>query len=123
MTCGRPYGCFWRRREYMVTLLCLPVSEAGLRARIEVPTVDGRALLKVPAGTQSGTRFRLREKGAPSLRTGGRGDHYVEVRIVLPKVLDERQKAMLKDFNRLTRDDPRAGIFAAGGPRTHTAES
>ena len=109
----RPHEFFERRGDDIHTIVPITVSEAALGARIEVPTVDGRALLKVPAGTQSGTRFRLREKGAPSLRTGGRGDHYVEVRIVLPKVLDERQKAMLKDFNRLTRDDPRADIYAA----------
>ena len=109
----RPHEFFERRGDDIHTVVPITVSEAALGARIEVPTVDGRALLKVPAGTQSGTRFRLREKGAPSLRTGGRGDHYVEVRIVLPKVLDERQKAMLKDFNRLTRDDPRADIYAA----------
>lgn len=109
----RPHEFFERRGDDIHTIVPITVSEAALGARIEVPTVDGRALLKVPAGTQSGTRFRLREKGAPSLRTGGRGDHYVEVRIVLPKVLDERQRAMLKDFNRLTRDDPRAEIYDA----------
>ena len=78
-----------------------------------MPTLDGRALLKVPAGTPSGQRFRLREKGAPSARSGGRGDQYVEVRIVLPRVLDERQKQMLHDFSKLTRDDVRADIYAA----------
>jgi len=109
----RPHEFFERRGDDIFTVVPITVSEAALGARIEVPTIDGRALLKVPAGTQSGTRFRLREKGAPSLRTGGRGDHYVEVRIVLPKVMDERQKEMLKDFSRLTRDDPRAEIYAA----------
>ena len=110
----RPHEFFERRGDDIHTVVPITVSEAALGARIEVPTVDGRALLKVPAGTQSGTRFRLREKGAPSLRTPTRrGDHYVEVRIVLPPVLDERQKEMLKNFGRLTREDPRAEIYAA----------
>ena len=109
----RPHNFFERRGEDIYTVVPITVSEAALGARIEVPTIDGRALLKVPAGTQSGQRFRLREKGAPSVRTGTRGHQYVEVRIVLPKVLDERQRTMLKDFARLSRDDPRAEIYAA----------
>ncbi len=109
----RPHPFFERRGDDIYTVVPITVSEAALGARIEVPTIDGRALLKVPTGTQSGQRFRLREKGAASLRTGTRGDQYVEVRIVLPKVLDERQKEMLKDFARLTRDDPRAEIYEA----------
>lgn len=109
----RPHEFFERRGDDIYTVIPITISEAALGARIEVPTIDGRALLKVPPGTQSGQRFRLREKGAPSRRTGGRGDQFVEVRIVLPNVLDERQKKMLQDFSKLTRDDPRADIYAA----------
>lgn len=109
-----PHEFFERRGDDIHTIVPITVSEAALGARIEVPTIDGRALLKVPAGTQSGQRFRLREKGAPSARTPTRrGDQYVEVRIVLPRVLDQRQKQMLQDFSKLTRDDPRAEIYAA----------
>ncbi|MBI2957197.1 MAG: molecular chaperone DnaJ [Acidobacteria bacterium] len=109
----RPHEFFERRGDNIHTVVPVTVSEAALGAKIEVPTIDGRALLKVPPGTQSGQRFRLREKGAPSLRTGRRGDHYVEVRIVLPEVMDERQKQLLRDFSKLTREDPRAKIHAA----------
>ncbi len=105
---------FERRGDDIHTIVPISVDEAALGAKIEVPTIDGRALLKVPPGTQSGQRFRLREKGAPSLRTPTRrGDQFVEVRIVLPKVLDERQKKHLQDFAKLTREDPRAEIYAA----------
>jgi DnaJ-class molecular chaperone len=104
---------FERQGDNIHTVVPISVGEAALGARIEVPTIDGRSRLKVPAGTRSGQRFRLREKGAPSARGGKRGDQFVEVRIVLPPVLDERQKKMLKDFARLTREDPRAEIYAA----------
>lgn len=109
----RKHEFFERRGDDIYTVVPISVSEAALGARIEVPTVDGRSLLRVPAGTQSGQRFRLREKGGPSARGGKRGDQYVEVRIVLPPVLDERQKKMLQDFSRLSREDPRAEIYAA----------
>lgn len=109
----RPHEFFQRRGDDIYTVVPITVGEAALGARIEVPTIDGRALLKVPPGTQSGQRFRLREKGAPSHRTGQRGDQFVEVRIVLPKVMDDKQKKVLQDFSKLTREDPRAEIYAA----------
>jgi len=109
----RKHEFFERRGNDIHTVVPISVSEAALGARIEVPTLDGRSLLKVPAGTQSGQGFRLREKGAPSARGDKRGDQYVEVRIVLPPVLDESQKKMLQDFSKLSRDDPRAEIYAA----------
>jgi len=110
----RPHEFFDRRGDDIFTVVPVTVSEAALGAKIEVPTIDGRSILKIPPGTQSGQRFRLREKGAPSARIPSRrGDQFVEVRIVLPHVLDERQKQILQDFNRLTREDPRAEIYAA----------
>jgi len=110
----RPHEFFERRGDDLYTIVPITVDEAALGAKIEVPTIDGRALLKVPPGTQSGQRFRLREKGAPSLRVPTRrGDQFVEVRIVLPKVLDDRQRKFLQDFARLTRENPRADIYAA----------
>lgn len=113
VTLVRPHGFFERRGHDIYTIVPITVNEAALGARIQVPTIDGRALLRIPPGTQSGQRFRLREKGAPSVRTGRRGDQYVEARIVLPRVLDERQKQILQDFSKLSRDDPRAEIYAA----------
>ncbi|MFB3854249.1 MAG: DnaJ C-terminal domain-containing protein [Vicinamibacterales bacterium] len=78
----------------------LAIHEAGLGARIEVPTPDGPARLRVPPGTQSGQRFRLRGRGVPTPR-GERGDLVVEVRLVLPPVLDERSKELLREFGRI----------------------
>jgi DnaJ-class molecular chaperone len=89
----------------------ITVTEAALGAKIEVPTVDGRAVLKIPPGTQSGQKFRLREKGAPSLRAATRGDQFVEVRVVVPQIVDERSKELLRELARLNPADPRAGMF------------
>jgi len=83
------------------------VHEAALGARIEVPAPDGHARLRVPPGTQSGQRFRVRGRGAPSPRTGERGDLVVEVKLMLPRVLDERSKELLREFGRINSDDVR----------------
>jgi DnaJ-class molecular chaperone len=99
------------RREGDDVHVVVPVSihEAALGARFEVPTPEGPARLRMPPGTQSGQRFRLRELGAPSTRDGQRGDLVVEVKIVLPRVLDERSKELLREFGRLNSDNVREG--------------
>ncbi len=79
----------------------IAIHEAALGAKIEVPSLDGPARLRVPPGTQSGQRFRLRERGVPSPRDGRRGDLVVEVRLVLPTLLDERSKELLREFGRI----------------------
>ncbi|HVG27501.1 MAG TPA: J domain-containing protein [Acidobacteriaceae bacterium] len=99
----------------------VPVTamEAALGARIEVPTIDGeghapgRAQLKIPPGTQTGQKLRMREKGVPSAtREGQRGDQIVEIGIVVPKVQDERSKEILRELQRLNPEDPRSELFA-----------
>lgn len=102
-----PY--FKRRGDNIHCIVPVTVPEAALGAKIEVPTIDGKALLKIPAGTQSGQKFRLRERGAPSLRAGGvRGDQYVEVKITLPKVISEETKELLHQYARHNPENPRA---------------
>jgi molecular chaperone DnaJ len=104
-----PY--FDRQGDNIYCMVPITVPEAALGARIEVPTVDGKALLKIPAGTQSGQKFRLRERGAPSLRAGGlRGDQFVEVKIALPKVISEETKDLLQQYARHNPENPRAGM-------------
>ena len=94
------------------------VSEAALGAKIDVPTIDthdgaGRTQLKIPPGTQTGQKLRLREKGVPSAaREGARGDEIVEVKVVVPKVQDERSKEILRELAKLNPDDPRAEMLA-----------
>jgi len=88
------------------------VWEAGLGAKIEVPTIDGRTLLKIPHGTQNGQKFRLREKGVLNARTGQHGDQIVEVVIQNLKVRDERSKEILRELASLNPEDPRADLWA-----------
>jgi molecular chaperone DnaJ len=73
-------------------------SKAALGTEIKVPTVDGDVTYKVPAGTQSGTKFRLKGKGVPKVNSYGRGDQYVNVVVDIPKALSEKQKDVLKLF-------------------------
>src|SRR5690349_22670604 len=95
--------------------LTIPVSatEAALGAKIEVPTIDGRALLKIPPGTQSGQKLRLREKGVPSAtKEGVRGDEIVEITVTVPMPRDERTKELLRELAKLNPEDPRADLWS-----------
>ncbi|HVC20267.1 MAG TPA: J domain-containing protein [Vicinamibacterales bacterium] len=102
-----PHARFRREGDDLHVVVPLAIHEAGLGSRIDVPTPDGPARLRVPPGTQSGQRFRLRERGAPSPRDGRRGDLVVEVRLVLPALLDERSKELLREFGRINAEDVR----------------
>jgi molecular chaperone DnaJ len=89
------------------------MTEAALGAKIEVPTIDGRALLRIPPGTQSGQKLRLREKGVPSAtKDGTRGDEIVEVKIVVPMPRDEKTKELLREMAKLNPDDPREELWS-----------
>ena len=102
------------RREGDDIHLTVPVSatEAALGAKIEVPTIDGRTLLKIPPGTQSGQKLRLREKGVPSAtKDGVRGDEIVEIKLTVPMPRDERSKEILRELAKLNPEDPRADLF------------
>jgi molecular chaperone DnaJ len=95
------------------------VVEAALGAKIDVPTIDGeggkpgQSQLKIPPGTQTGQKLRMREKGVSSAtREGTRGDQIVEVKIVVPKIQDERSKEILREFQKLNPEDPRAELMA-----------
>jgi len=92
--------------------LVVPVAvhEAALGAKIEVPSPDGRARLRIPPGTQSGQRLRLRGRGAPSPRDGKPGDLVVEVRLVLPRLIDERSKELMREFGRINSEDVRKDL-------------
>jgi molecular chaperone DnaJ len=105
----RPHPVYRREGDDLHFIVPLAIHEAALGAKVEIATPDGPARLRVPPGTQSGQRFRLRERGAPSSRTGKRGDLVVEVRLMLPKVLDERSKELLREFARLNGESVRSG--------------
>jgi len=102
------------RRDGDDIYLTVPVtvSEAALGSKVEVPTIDGRAQLKIPQGTQSGQKLRLREKGVPSaVKEGVRGDEIVEVKVVVPAVRDEKSKEILRELAKLNPEDPREELW------------
>jgi molecular chaperone DnaJ len=110
-----PHPFFTRTGDNVQCLLPVTFVEAALGAKIEVPTVDGKAVVRIPPGTPNGQTFRLRGKGAPSLmQPGMRGDQFVEVRISVPRIADERSKEILKEFAHLNSEDPRKDIWPSG---------
>jgi molecular chaperone DnaJ len=106
-----PHRLFRREGDDLHLTVPVAVHEAALGAKVDIPTIDGIVRLRVPPGTQPGRRLRLRERGALSLRTGGRGDLIVEVALVLPALLDERSKELLREFGRINGEDVRAGLW------------
>jgi molecular chaperone DnaJ len=109
---------FSRTGDDIYVTVPVTMTEAALGAKIEVPTIDthdggGRTQLKIPPGTQTGQKLRLREKGVASAsKEGTRGDQIVTVQIVVPKVQDERSKEILREFAKLNPEDPRGSLFA-----------
>ncbi|HEY0050245.1 MAG TPA: molecular chaperone DnaJ [Pyrinomonadaceae bacterium] len=102
---------FTRKGDNIYVTVPITVPEAALGAKIEVPTVEGRAQLKIPAGTQSGQKFRLRERGVPSLRNPQlRGDQFVEVQIALPRIISEESKEILREFEKANSENPRKAM-------------
>jgi molecular chaperone DnaJ len=101
---------FRREGDDLHVIVPVAIHEAALGARIDVPALDGPARLRVPPGTQSGQRFRLRERGVASSRDGRRGDLVVEIRLALPRLLDERSKELLREFGRINREDVRRDL-------------
>ncbi len=103
---------FHREGDDIRIIVPITATEAALGAKIEVPTIDGRTLLKIPPGTQSGQKLRLREKGVPSAtREGSRGDEIVEVKITVPMPRDEKTKELLRELAKLNPEDPRQDLF------------
>src|SRR3989441_30739 len=99
---------FKRKGDNIYVTVPITVPEAALGAKIEVPTVDGKAQLRIAPGTQSGQKFRLRQRGAPSLRDPNtHGDQFVEVQVILPKVISEETKELLRKYGQMNTENPR----------------
>jgi molecular chaperone DnaJ len=110
----RPHPFFTRKGDNLYCEVPLTVPEAALGSRIPVPTLDGPAVITVPAGTQSGQTFRLRGKGCQRLDREGRGELFVVVRVVIPKQTDSTLEEVLRALQRLLPEDPRAGLWGHG---------
>ena len=108
----KPHPFFERRGNDLYVKVPVTVCEATLGAKIEVPTVDGRALVRIPPGTNCGSTLRLREKGVSSVRGGPRGDQYVEIQVVVPKPTDERVRNLMKELEKLEPENPRKDLFS-----------
>jgi molecular chaperone DnaJ len=107
-----PHPFFEREGDNIHIRVPITVPEAGLGTKVEVPTIEGRALLKIPQGTQNGQKFRLREKGVFNAKKNTRGDQIVEVVLQSPKVQDERTRELLRELSKLQQEDPRAEIWS-----------
>lgn len=110
----KPHPIFKRQGNDVVCEMPITFVQAALGAELEVPTLDGKVKYSMPEGTQTGSIFRLKGKGIPYLRGNGRGDQYVKVEIDVPKKLDEKQKAILKEFAEISGDEiyeHRKGFF------------
>ena len=94
----REHPVFQREGEHLFCEVPLPFVTAALGGEIEVPTLEGAARLKVPAGTQSGTTFRLRGKGMPQLQSHAKGDLLARVAVEVPTKLNADQRRKLKEF-------------------------
>ena len=111
----KPHEFFERRGNDLYTKIPVTVSEATLGAKIEVPTIDGRSLVRIPPGTNSGKTLRLKEKGVPSARNGARGDQYAEIQVVVPPPTDERVRNLMKELETIAPGDPRKDLFEKAG--------
>jgi molecular chaperone DnaJ len=96
-----PHEFFERDGDDIYCEIPLTFAQAALGDEIEVPTLHGKVKLKIPAGTQTGTKFRLKGKGVPNVRGYGYGDQHVIVRVVTPTKLTEKQKQLLREFDQL----------------------
>jgi molecular chaperone DnaJ len=90
----------------------ITIAEASLGAKVDVPTIDGRAQLRIPPGTQSGQKLRMRERGVENASANGqRGDEIVTVEVVVPQLNDERSREIMREFAKLNNQDPRVTLF------------
>ena len=100
----KEHELFERHGDDLFCEIPIKFTLATLGGTIEVPTLFGKASLKIPAGTQSGTTFRLRDKGMPSLRAGRQGDQLVRVHVEVPTTLSSEQRKLLEEFAKISGD-------------------
>ena len=102
-----PHAFFRREGATISIKVPITVPEATLGAKIEVPTLWGKTTIRIPPGTKSGQKFRIKEQGAPLAGRKGRGDAYVEVYIVPPPFDNQRIREMMKELEKISGPNPR----------------
>jgi DnaJ-class molecular chaperone len=105
-----PHRVFWREGDDLFLDVPLTVGETVLGASVRIPTIDGHADLKIPPGTPSGQKFRLKGKGVPNLETHQPGDLYAISKIEVPKTIDERSRHLIEEFEHLNPIQPRKDL-------------
>ncbi|PID57545.1 molecular chaperone DnaJ [candidate division KSB3 bacterium] len=113
---------FERRGDNLYCEVPITIVEAVLGAKISVPTAFGETSMLVPAGTQSGQKFRLRGKGIPHMKGVGRGDQFVTVKVVTPQNIDTRTSELFREISRLNPLDPRAHLFSEDHAKRSTQD-
>ena len=101
----RAHSLFQRQGNDVICEIPITFVQGAIGAELEVPTLDGKVKYSIPEGTQTGSVFRLKNKGIPYLKGNGRGDQYVKVNIEVPKKLTEKQKSLLREFAEISSDD------------------
>lgn len=100
----KPHKFFQREGTEIICEVPINFVQASLGDTIEVPTLDGKVEMKIPAGIQSGTIMRLKGKGIPFLRSSGRGDQHVRIKVLTPQKLTDKQKELLREFAGIKND-------------------
>jgi molecular chaperone DnaJ len=107
----KPHKIFTRHENDVVMEASISFTQAALGDEILVPTLDGKASMKIPSGTQNGQVFRLRGKGFPSLHMSGKGDELVKVKVEVPTKLNDRQKKLLQEFAEISGEKRKSKGF------------
>jgi len=101
----KPHAIF-KRKGYDITCdVPITFTQAVLGAELDIPTLEGKIKYNIPEATQTGTTFRIRGKGIPYIRGGGRGDLYFSAHVEVPKRLNEQQKELLRNFANISGDE------------------
>jgi molecular chaperone DnaJ len=103
----KPHPLFTRKDNDIYFELPVTFGEAALGTKIEIPTIDGYAAMTLPAGTQSGQKFKLAKKGFPSTKSGERGNQYVTIKIAVPKNIPEKARTAISEIESLYSESPR----------------
>ncbi|MGL4797071.1 MAG: DnaJ C-terminal domain-containing protein, partial [Paraclostridium sp.] len=100
-----PHSLFTREGFDIYFEMPITFAQAALGDEVEIPTLHGKVLYDIPEGTQTGTVFRLREKGIQKMRSNSKGDQYVKIIVDTPKKLNEKQKELLREFAKECGED------------------
>ncbi|MBV8086650.1 MAG: molecular chaperone DnaJ, partial [Chloroflexi bacterium] len=111
----KKHAYFERDGQDILYTLPINFAQAALGDDVEVPTVDGKVLLKIPAGTQSGKVIRLKDKGVPNVRGGARGDEHVYVKVMTPTELSAKERELFEQLRNVSKKQPQPHDKDRGG--------